>query len=236
MHRLSGAALDGSGGLYLSTLTQVLYFPPGGAGGQVQSMQTLVYPELQVTRVRNLRGIAFAPSALAVDGSGGLYVADSFNNRVLYFPPGSAGSGPAGAVAGVVYGQPAMTTNVRGTGPAGLNQPDGVAPDGRGGLYVADSGNNRVLYFPPPLHLHLVPPATPPILILPTNTATATSTVTATATPGRLHLVPARTPPRLVLPSATNTPSGLHLVPPFSTPRLISPVLPTSTPTLEPVR
>jgi sugar lactone lactonase YvrE len=85
------------------------------------------------------------PSSIAVDGSGGLYVADTLNNRVLYFPRGSF-------TADAVYGQGAagtdFTDNTPTTSATGLNYPEGVAVDGNGGLYVADEGNNRILHFP----------------------------------------------------------------------------------------
>src|SRR4029077_18907283 len=37
----------------------------------------------------NSQGIS-QPNAVAVDGSGGVYIADCFNNRILYSPPGTA--------------------------------------------------------------------------------------------------------------------------------------------------
>jgi len=80
-----------------------------------------------------------------VDSSGDLYVADTGNNRVLYFPTGST-------TATRVYGQGSLGTDFTdhsaSTGSAGLNQPGGVALDSNDNLYVADTGNNRVLYFP----------------------------------------------------------------------------------------
>jgi len=86
------------------------------------------------------------PHAVALDGSCGLYVADTGNNRVLYFPAGST-------TATRVYGQGdfggRQVNGNAGTPDAShLNQPGGVALDGNDNLYVADTGNNRVLYFP----------------------------------------------------------------------------------------
>jgi len=85
------------------------------------------------------------PVGVAVDGAGGLYVADSMENRVLYYQPGSTR-------ATRVYGQPDFSSiegNNGGVSASSLDMPQGVAADGAGGLYVADTGNNRVLYYAP---------------------------------------------------------------------------------------
>ncbi len=81
-----------------------------------------------------------APTAVAVDASGGVYVADSSNNRVLYFPAGST-------TATRVYGQPNFTSTGAGVSASNLNDPEGLALDTSGDLYVADSNNNRVLLY-----------------------------------------------------------------------------------------
>lgn len=89
------------------------------------------------------------PKAIAIGPAGGLYVADTLHNRVLYF------RSDGDTTANGVYGQPRTLTagaaNNDGSGASGapnadnLNGPQGivVAPDGR--FYVADTGNHRVL-------------------------------------------------------------------------------------------
>ncbi len=114
------------------------------------------------TSTANFNGVTAsslsAPSGLAVDSSGNLYVADQNNNRVLeYNTPftvtGEPGSGDT--IADEVFGQSdnftsgacnfgASTTS---TTANGLCTPTGVALDSMGHLYIADSGNNRVLEF-----------------------------------------------------------------------------------------
>ncbi len=91
------------------------------------------------------------PRGLALDSSGGLYVADRENHRVLYF------AADGDTVADRVYGHSGSFTsgaaNDDGAGNAGsptaenFNQPPSVALDQDEGLYVADRDNNRVLYF-----------------------------------------------------------------------------------------
>lgn len=91
--------------------------------------------------VKNAGGLN-QPNAIAFD-SGGVYIADKGNNRVLYFSGTSA-------TATRVYGQLGSfttgTANNGGTTANSLSAPTGVATDA-GGVYIADQGNHRVLYY-----------------------------------------------------------------------------------------
>lgn len=96
-----------------------------------------------------------APQGLAVDLSAGspvLYVADTFNNRVLGFK--NATQLVSGAKADIVLGQQDFfSTNSAGPGTSastGLSAPTGLVTDAAGNLYVADTGNNRILRYPKP--------------------------------------------------------------------------------------
>ena len=79
----------------------------------------------------------FAPSGIAVDTLGNLYVADSINNRVREVSNGVittvAGNGTGG-----LGGDNGLATS------AELNGPSGVAVDSAGNLYIADTGSNRI--------------------------------------------------------------------------------------------
>jgi sugar lactone lactonase YvrE len=91
------------------------------------------------------------PAAVAVDGDGHLYVADSGNHRVLEYNSPFA----ANPAASRVYGQNgSFTTNVCDQGGVSANSlcmPSGVAVDRAGHLYVADTLNSRVLEYDSPL-------------------------------------------------------------------------------------
>jgi hypothetical protein len=95
------------------------------------------------------------PTALTVDASGNLYVADAANNRVLeYNDPFAACKGTFPCVGGAakeVFGQSSFTASNVAAGKNGLDNPQGVALDASGDLYISDSGNDRVLEYNTPL-------------------------------------------------------------------------------------
>ncbi len=78
------------------------------------------------------------PSSLAVDSAGNLYIADSFNSRIRKVDV----SGTITTVAG--NGTPGYTGDGGAATSAELNYPGGIALDGAGNLYIADSGNNLI--------------------------------------------------------------------------------------------
>ncbi|HTR62619.1 MAG TPA: choice-of-anchor D domain-containing protein [Candidatus Binataceae bacterium] len=86
--------------------------------------------------------------AVAVDAAGNVYLADTGNNRVLEYDQPFAND----TVADRVYGQPDFITNSQvAPSPTSLFLPSGLAFDTLGNLYVADSGNSRVLEYNSPL-------------------------------------------------------------------------------------
>lgn len=141
---LQGVAAD-SGGAYVmdSQNNRILYYNGTlttasrvyGQGGSFTSGTV------------NLGGISadsLANPAHIVFDSGGMYVADRVNNRVLYFAGTST-------TASRVYGQlgsfTSNTANLGGISADSLSSPRAVAHDGSG-LYISDQGNHRVLYYP----------------------------------------------------------------------------------------
>jgi NHL repeat len=77
------------------------------------------------------------PGGVAVDGGGNLYVADSGNNAIRKVSTNGLVTTLAG---NGTYG---FTNNGIGT-KATFNDPNGIAVDGMGNVYVADSGNNAI--------------------------------------------------------------------------------------------
>ncbi|HMQ30790.1 MAG TPA: TIGR03663 family protein [Chloroflexaceae bacterium] len=95
-------------------------------------------------------GQLYEPRGLAVDGEGNLYVADTWNARIVkYSPQGQVvatwGSGEQdladGRRATITDGDPARNE----ASPLGLFGPRGVAVDGEGNVYIADTGNKRIV-------------------------------------------------------------------------------------------
>jgi sugar lactone lactonase YvrE len=89
------------------------------------------------------------PSRAAFDASGNLYVADNANNRVLGYRLPMA----TDAVADIVIGQPDFSSNTPNNeflSASSLRRPYGVGVGPNGDLYVADTGNHRVLIYDDP--------------------------------------------------------------------------------------
>ncbi len=95
------------------------------------------------------RATLSAPSAVAVDARGDLYIADMEEHRVRRV---DAATGAMTTVAGA--GVPGYILVQDGEIAAGarLNKPRGLAVDARGAIYVADSANNRVRKIEPVNH------------------------------------------------------------------------------------
>jgi sugar lactone lactonase YvrE len=75
-------------------------------------------------------GVLAAPTGVASDGSGNIFIADRGNNRVVELSPSSSG-----------FGAPVTILSE-------LSGPAGVAADWTGNVYVADTGNGRILMLP----------------------------------------------------------------------------------------
>jgi DNA-binding beta-propeller fold protein YncE len=72
--------------------------------------------------------------SIVVDSSGNLYISDPEGYRLLRFSSN---------------GDFVNYWGDYGVGPAAFNLPSGMAVDPAGGLWVADSGNHRVMHFMP---------------------------------------------------------------------------------------
>jgi uncharacterized protein (TIGR03437 family) len=106
----------------------------------------------------------YSPTGLAVDPlSGNLYVADTGNNRVVRFPAPFAN--PSRIEPDAVYGQTSFTNRTAAASSSTLNAPRGVAFDSAGNLWVADTGNHRVMRFPASVLNNQTPPIAADLVI-----------------------------------------------------------------------
>jgi sugar lactone lactonase YvrE len=86
----------------------------------------------------------YLPDGLALDGAGNLYIADTQNNRIRKVTASTgiittvAGDGPSSPSPGGYSGDGGPANS------AALEVPSGVAVDGAGNLYIADTGNQRI--------------------------------------------------------------------------------------------
>ena len=117
----------GSGGLGVLVSGNVLPVAGNGAWTLVDDGKIATQAELNL------------PAGVTVDGAGNIYIADSLHNRVRKV---TASTGIISTIAG--NGNPAYTGDGALAVNATLNTPDGVALDGAGNLYIADTGNNVI--------------------------------------------------------------------------------------------
>ena len=151
-------AVDGVGNLYVadSANNRILEFDSPfafdgaadrvfGQGGRFTSVSCNLGGHVAATT-------SCGPSGVALDAAGNLYVADTTNNRVIEYSSALASNGTAD----FVFGQNGDFTvaQCNGGGAVDANtlcKPAAVASDASGNLYVADTGNNRILEYNDPL-------------------------------------------------------------------------------------
>jgi len=131
----SGIAADSAGNVYVADtgnsvirkitpagLVSTLAGTPGVVGGQDGTGAAAQFG---------------APTGIAADAGGNLYVADSFLNTIRKVTP-------AGVVT-TIAGTPRITGHADGTGAAAqFNQPSGIGVDASGNIYVADTNNDTI--------------------------------------------------------------------------------------------
>jgi sugar lactone lactonase YvrE len=167
-----GISVDARGNLYVADAgnNRVLVYntpfdPNSGEPGAGDSTADFVYGQGGSFTAHNCNQNATslcAPSSVALDASGNIYVADASNNRVLQFAPPRKPPVNSDALANRAYGQSGVsdfTDKLCADGlsgdPApsshGICNPGGLALDASGDLFIADTGNSRVLEIDAPL-------------------------------------------------------------------------------------
>jgi len=166
---LSGVAVDSSGHLYVSDSinNRILGWTSAGAFANGDPAQLVIgQPDFYSyrcddgTAVGDVEGTGAdslcGPEGSAVDGAGNLYVADTIDSRVLEFARPFLSGVTSGQSAAAVFGHHgsfvATTCNDGGASASNLCDPRGLALDAAGNLYIADSGESRVLEYNTPLN------------------------------------------------------------------------------------
>jgi large repetitive protein len=96
-------------------------------------------------------GELYLPTSVVLDGAGNLYIADSAHNRIRMV----CASATSATIAGTACTGAGIISTIAGNGTAGtspngpastslLNNPSGIAIDGAGDLFLADTGNSLV--------------------------------------------------------------------------------------------
>ncbi len=178
---------------------------------------------------------------VAVDANENLYAMDPGNSRAIVFP--NAGSLQGSLTAIAVFGQDGsfmggspdydgIMADSLGAPVAfgGIQVPVGIAVDNSCNVYIADTGNNRVLGYNQPVAPCAATGPTPTATVTPTPTATASATATATATATRTATATA-TPTATATSTATATATATQTATATATRTATATATPTATAT-----
>lgn len=135
----SGLAVDASGNLYIADTSNNLIRKVTASTGIITTFAGNVSRGYTGDGKAAIFAQLNNPVAVAVDGSGNVYIADSGNHVIRKVTPGGIISSVAG------NGTPGFSGDGNKAFPlAQLNNPKGVAVDGSGNVYVADTNNSRI--------------------------------------------------------------------------------------------
>ncbi len=127
----AGVAVDGSGNFYVADLSRIRKISPTGVVTTLAGSGVVGFADGTGTAAK-----FYYPQGVAVDGLGNVYVADKNNHRIRKISPtGVVTTFAGGGVAGSADG---TGTDAR------FYRPSGVAIDGSGNFYVADTYNHKI--------------------------------------------------------------------------------------------
>jgi sugar lactone lactonase YvrE len=191
----SGVAVDGAGNLYVTDNQYSLIRKVTPAGAVTTIAGTAGSGNVDGTGAEAKFNLPFG---IAIDGAGNLYVADQGNHTIRRLSLSGASW-----VVTTLAGSAGTSGTADGAGSAArFNQPQGVAINSAGTLFVADMGNQRITKGAP-THLY-IPPTITTAALLPSGTVGATYSQTLAATGGT-------TPYAWTLVSGSSLPPGLAL-------------------------
>ncbi|EQA44620.1 NHL repeat protein [Leptospira broomii serovar Hurstbridge str. 5399] len=140
-------AIDSAGGIWISDggNNRALHFPSGIASGGNADLVLGQSNYTSGTGGVTAQNALNDPRGLAVDLNGGIWIVEYANNRALHFPNGTASGGNADRVLGQINYTSSAGQFTRTQ--ISLYQPQGIAVDSNGGIWVGDTGNLRVLHY-----------------------------------------------------------------------------------------
>jgi uncharacterized protein (TIGR03437 family) len=136
-----GVAVDSSGNLYISDTGNSVVRKVSSSGTMSTFAGTVVNgPGYSGDGAAATAAQLFHPSGLTVDPKGNVYIADTSNNIIrIVTTDGNINTYAGNFGAGIGFtGDGGPATSAR------LNNPEGVALDVAGNLYIADGNNNRI--------------------------------------------------------------------------------------------
>jgi uncharacterized protein (TIGR03437 family) len=131
-----GVAVDNSGNIYIGDTGN--HVVRKVTGGTISTIAGTNVPGYGGDGAGATGALLANPSSLAIDTAGNLYIADTSNNVIRKVTKDGIISTAAGT------GSPNFSGDGGSAGGAALNNPEGVAVDAAGNVYIADTNNRRI--------------------------------------------------------------------------------------------